>query len=141
MQSKSLLKVIQNESYLDFVKRILKTFFTKSINLIYASFISLGIAVYCYEDGFENMLRVLIMLINAYVIMLFFVELLSTVISKEIDKNNILSELVAICILTLISFVFYDENFRYWSFVLGLMLFIPIVINITFSKIRLWLNL
>lgn len=73
--------------------------------------------------------------------MLFFVELLSTVISKEIDKNNILSELVAICILTLISFVFYDENFRYWSFVLGLMLFIPIVINITFSKIRLWLNL
>jgi hypothetical protein len=141
MQSKSLLKVIQNESYLDFVKRILKTFFTKSTNLIYASFISLGIAVYWYEDGFENMLRVLTILINAYVIMLFFVELLSTVISKEIDKNNIIIELVAICILTLISFVFYDEKFRYWSFVLGLMLFFPIIINIIFSKIRFWLNL
>jgi hypothetical protein len=141
MQSMSLLKVIQNESYLYFVKRILKTFFTDSANLIYVAFTSLGIAVYWYEDGFESMLRVIIMLINAFVIMLFFVEFLSTVISKEIDKNNIISELVAICILTLISFVFYDEKFRYWSFVLGLMLFIPIIINIIFSKIRFWLNL
>ncbi len=137
----SLLKVIQNESYLYFVKRILKTFFTDSANLIYVAFTSLGIAVYWYEDGFESMLRVIIMLINAFVIMLFFVEFLSTVISKEIDKNNIISELVAICILTLISFVFYDEKFRYWSFVLSLMLFIPIIINIIFSKIRFWLNL
>nr|WP_315256188.1 hypothetical protein [uncultured Flavobacterium sp.] len=135
------MKVIQNESYLYFVKRILKTFFTDSANLIYVAFTSLGIAVYWYEDGFESMLRVIIMLINAFVIMLFFVEFLSTVISKEIDKNNIISELVAICILTLISFVFYDEKFRYWSFVLSLMLFIPIIINIIFSKIRFWLNL
>jgi hypothetical protein len=81
------------------------------------------------------------MLMNAFVILLFLVELSSTVISKEVDKNNIISELVAIFILTLISFVFYDEKFRYWSFVLGFMLFIPIVINIIFSKIRLWLNL
>jgi hypothetical protein len=81
------------------------------------------------------------MLMNAFVILLFLVELSSTVISKEVNKNNIISELVAIFILTLISFVFYDEKFRYWSFVLGFMLFIPIVINIIFSKIRLWLNL
>ena len=135
------MKVIQKESYSEYLNRILKTFFTKSTNLVYTCLVFLGIAVYWYEDGFENMLRVLIMMINATSIMFFLAEILTTVISKVIDKNNMISQLIAILILTFISFVFYDENFRYWSFALGLILFIPITVNIVFNKIQLWLKL
>ena len=134
------MKVIQKESYLGYLNRILKTFFTKSTSLIYSCLVFLGIAVYWYEDGFENMLRVLMMLINATLILLFLVEIFTSLISKEIEKNNVISQLIAIFILTFISFVFYDENFRYWSFALGLIFFIPIIVNFAFNKIRLWLN-
>ena len=140
VKKKNIMKVIQKESYFEYLNRILKTFFTKSTSLIYTCLAFIGIAVYWYEDGFENMLRVLIMLINASSILFFLVEILTTMISKEIDKNNVISRLVAIFILTFISFVFYDENFRYWSFALGLILFITIIINIAFNKIRIWLN-
>lgn len=135
------MKLIQKERYFDYVNRILKTFFTKSTSLIYTFLAFVGIAVYWYEDGFENMLRVLFLLINASSIMLFLGEILATMISKEIDKNNVISQLITILILTFISFFFFDENFRYWSFALGLILFIPIIVNIAFNKIRIWLNL
>lgn len=135
------MKVIQNESYLQYLNRIFKTFFTKSTSLIYSCLVFIGIAVYWYEDGFENMIRVLIMLINATLILLFLVEIFTSLMSKEIKKNNVISQLIAIFILTFISFVFYDENFRYWSFALGLIFLIPIIVNITFNKIRLWLNI
>jgi hypothetical protein len=137
----NIMKVIQKESYLEYVKKVLKTFFTSSTSLIYTFLAFLGIAVYWYEDGFENMLRVLFLLINASFIMLFLAEILASLISKEINKCNVISQLIVIIILTFISFFFYDGNFRYWSFVLGLILFIPIIVNIVFNKIRLWLNL
>ena len=134
------MKVIQEESYFEHLNRILKTLFTKSTSLIYTCLAFIGIGVYWYEDGFENMLRVLIMLLNASSILFFLAEILTTMISKEIDKNNVISRLIAIFILTFISFVFYDENFRYWSFALGFILFIPIIVNFAFNKIRIWLN-
>jgi hypothetical protein len=141
MKIHNRMKIIQNESYLVFIKRRIKAFFSKSTSLIYTSLVLLGIAIWWYEDGFLEMLKVLTMLLNAFTILLFLVELFSTIISKEIDKNNFISQLGAIFILTTISYIFYDENFRYWSFVLGLMLFVPIIINIFFAKIRLWFNL
>lgn len=130
------MKVVQKESYFKYSNRILKTFFTKSTNLIYSCLVLLGIIVYWYEDGFENMLRVLIMLTIASTILFLLVEILTTIISKQIDKNNFISILIAVFILTFISFIFYDENFRFWSLVLGLILFIPIIVNIVFNKIR-----
>ncbi len=87
------------------------------------------------------MLRIVFLLINASIIMLFLGEILTTTISKEIDKNSFITELIAIIILVFISFVFYDENFRFWSFALGFILFIPIILNIVFNRIRIWLNI
>lgn len=135
------MKIIQNESYLAFINRKVMTFFTKTFNLIYTGIVLVGISVFWYEDGFLEMLKILIMLLNAFSIFFFLVELLSSVISKEIDKNNFISQLTAILILTIISFIFYDENFRYWSLALGIILFIPVTINILFEKIRMMLKL
>ncbi len=138
---KNMMKIIQKESYFEYVNKVLKTFFTSSTSLIYTSLVFLVIAVYWYEDGFEKMLRVFFLLINASSIMFFLGEILASIISKEINKYNVISQLIVILILTFISFFFYDENFRYWSFTLGLILFIPIILNTAFIKIRIWLNL
>ena len=135
------MKIIQKESYFEYIKRSFKTLFTKSTNLIYTFLAFLVVAVCWYEDGFENMLRIVFLLINASIIMLFLGEILATTISKEINKNSFITELIAIIILVFISFVFYDENFRFWSFALGFILFIPIILNIVFNRIRIWLNI
>jgi hypothetical protein len=139
-KKKDIIKVIQKENYFEYVNRTLKTFFTNPASLIYTSLAFLGIAVYWYEDGFVNMLRVLFLLINASSIAFFLAEILVSIIIKKIDKYSIISKWIVILILTFISFFFFNENFRYWSFSLGLILFIPIIINITFNKIRIWLN-
>jgi hypothetical protein len=103
-KKENIMKVIQKESYFEYVNRVLKTFFTNSTSLIYTCLAFLAIAVYWYEDGFENMLRVLFLLINASLIMLFLGEILASIITKEIDKYNIISQLIVILILTFISF-------------------------------------
>jgi multidrug transporter EmrE-like cation transporter len=135
------MKIIQKESYLEYIKRSFKTLFTKSTNLTYTFLAVLVVAVCWYEDEFENMLRIVFLLINASIIMLFLGEILATTISKEINKSSFITELIAIIILVFISFVFYDENFRFWSFALGFMLFIPVILNIVFNRIRIWLNI
>lgn len=140
-RKKKNIKVIQKESYFKYVNRTLKAFITNPASLIYTSLAFLGIAVYWYEDGFKNMLRVLFLLINASSIAFFLAEILTSIIIKKIDHYNVISKFMVILILTFISFFFFDENFRYWSFALGLILFIPTIINITFNKIRIWLNL
>ncbi|OXA75931.1 hypothetical protein SAMN05444397_11279 [Flavobacterium aquidurense] len=135
------MKIIQKESYYEYIKRSLKTLFNRSTNIIYTFLAFLIVAVCWYEDGFENMLRTVFLLINASIIMLFLGEILATIISKEINKNSFITELIAIIILVFISFVLYDENFRFWSFALGFILSIPIILNIVFNRIRIWLNI
>ncbi|MBP4138691.1 hypothetical protein [Flavobacterium geliluteum] len=133
-------KIIPEESYSEYLKKVLKNIFTQRTSLIYGGLTFFLIALYWYDSGFENMLRVLFLLINASVIMLFLGDILSTIIYKKIYKNSVITQLIVISILTFISFFFFDENFRYWSFVLGVILFIPILIHIVVNEIRIWLN-
>lgn len=137
---KKTKKNIPEESYSKYIKKVLKSIFTQPISLVYAGLALVLIAVYWYESGFKNMLRVLFLLINASVIVLFLAEVLSTIIYKKIYKNSVITQLIVISILTFISFFFFDENFRYWSFVLGILLFIPILIHVVVNEIRIWLN-
>ncbi|MDX6183791.1 hypothetical protein SGQ44_15900 [Flavobacterium sp. Fl-77] len=133
-------KIIPEESYSEYIKKVIKNIFTQPTSLVYCGFALVLIALYWYDSGFENMLRMLFLLINASVIMLFLGEILGTIISKKIDKNSVITQLIVISILTFISFFFFDENFRYWSFVLGILLFIPILIHVVVNEIRIWLN-
>jgi len=133
-------KIIPEESYSEYIKKVIKNIFTQPTSLVYCGFALVLIALYWYDSGFENMLRVLFLLINASVIVLFLAEVLITIIYKKIDKNSVITQLIVISILTFISFFFFDENFRYWSFVLGILLFIPILIHVVVNEIRIWLN-
>lgn len=134
------MKIIRNENFLAYINRKILAFFTKTINLIYILFALFGIIFYWYEAGFEETLRILIMFLNAGTVLFFFVELLSVIITSEIHKSKLIIQLIVILILSAISFIFYDENFRYWSFVLGIILFIPSLLLNVFEKIRTWLK-
>ena len=109
------------------------------VSIIYVALGLLGICIYWFEDGFEAMIKVLLWLTTAFFINSFFVEIILTFISKEISLKNFMTQVCSIIILTGISFVFYDDNFRYWTFVLGLILFVPKIVLLTFEKIRSWI--
>jgi hypothetical protein len=130
------MKIIQNENYITFVKRNSKHFTTQSVNMIYVGLVLLGIGIYWFEDGFEAMIKVLLSLIAAFFISSFLLEIVLTFISKEISFNNFITQFCSIIILTALSFNFYDDNFRYWTFVLGLILLVPQIGLLTFEKIR-----
>jgi hypothetical protein len=132
------MKIIQNENYITFVKRNSKHLTSQSVNMIYVGLVLLGIGIYWFEDGFEAMIKVLLSLIAAFFISSFLLEIVLTFISKEISFNNFITQVCSIIILTALSFVFYDDNFRYWTFVLGLILFVPQIVLLTFEKIRSW---
>ncbi len=132
------MKIIQNENYITFVKRKSKYLTSQSVNMIYVGIVLIGIGVYWFEDGFEAMIKVLLSLIAGFFISSFLLEIVLTFISKEISLNNFITQVCSIIILTALSFVFYDDNFRHWTFVLGLILFVPQIVLLTFEKIRSW---
>ena len=132
------MKIIQNENYITFVKNKSRHLTSQSVNMIYVGLVLLGIDIYWFEDGFEAMIKVLLSLIGAFFISSFLLEIVLTFISKQINLNNFITQICSIIILTALSFVFYDDNFRCWTFVLGLILFVPQIVLLTFEKIRSW---
>lgn len=132
------MKIIQNINYITFVKRNSKHLTSQSVNIIYVGLVLLGICIYWFEDGFEAMIKVLLLLIGAFFISSFLFEIVLAFISKEISFNNFITQVCSIIILTALSFVFYDDNFRYWTFILGLIIFMPQIVLLIFEKIRSW---
>ena len=132
------MKIIQNENYITFVKNKSRHLTSQSVNMIYVGLVLLGIGIYWFEGSFEAMVKVLLSLIAAFFISSFLLEIVLTFISKEIIFNNFITQVCSIIILTALSFVFYDDYFRYWTFVLGLFIFMPQIVLLTFEKIRSW---
>lgn len=132
------MKVIdKGEKYPDYLRKVTLKYANDPNVYIYGVFSIVGLGIYWCQDSFMAMLKVLFLLTTASSITFLLAEVFVVLTTGEIKKNKFISLICfAILLLTIVSTNF-DSNVRYWSIILGLILFIPILITWIISKIRI----
>jgi hypothetical protein len=132
------MKVIDNEvRYTDYFLRQLRKYLRHPGTYIYGAICVVGLCLYWYKEDFLTMLKIFSLLTTAFSVTFLLSEVFSICTAKQIEKNKLITIIIVTTILLAITNVYFDNKVRYWSIALGVILFIPVLISWTITKIRL----
>ena len=132
------MKVTENNNYGQYLKAGLIDFFSQATNYIYVGLIILAFGLYWNKGGLGTTLRLFTIMANGFTVTFLLTEILMTLKHKEFKRNRYITYVGAIGTLTVINIIYFDNKALYWSFATGLIFFVPVVVGLTFNKIKFW---
>lgn len=127
----------KEEKYTDYVFRQFHKYLREPATYIYGAMGIFGLGLYWLNENLLTMLKVFFLLTTAFSITFLLSELFLIFTAKEIKKNKLITLISATSILLIITNISFDSKVRYWSVALGLILFIPVLIVWTITKIKM----
>ena len=132
------MKVTENNNYGQYLKAGLIDFFSQTTNYIYVGLIILAFGLYWNKDGLGTTLRLFTIMANGFTVTFLLTEILMTLMYKEFKRNRYITYVGTIGTLTVINIIYFDNKALYWSFVTGLIFLVPVIVGLTFNKVKFW---
>jgi hypothetical protein len=132
------MKVTEKDNYGQYLKAGLIDFFSQTTNYIYVGLIILAFGLYWNKDGLGTTLRLFTIMANGFMVTFLLTEILMTLMYKEFKRNRYITYVGTIGTLTVINIIYFDNKALYWSFVTGLIFLVPVIVGLTFNKIKFW---
>ena len=132
------MKVTEDSNYVQYLGNHIVNFFSEVTNYIYVGLVVTALGLYWYNHDLWTMLRVLTTMANGFTVTFLLTEMIMTLMYKEFKRNKYITYLLIITTFTTINIVYFDKGTLYWSFLVGLIFMIPVVVVITVNKIRFW---
>lgn len=137
-KNKKQIRILdKDEKYNDYFLRQFHKYLREPATYIYGTICIIGLGLYWYQEDLLTMLKVFFLLSTAFSITFLLSEVFSILTVREIEKNKLITLIIATSLLLVVTNIYFDTRVRYWSVALGLILFIPILIAWTITKIRL----
>lgn len=132
------MKVTENNNYGQYLKAGVIDFFSQATNYIYAGLIILAFGLCWTREGLVTTLRLFTIMINGFNVTFLLIEIIMTLVYKEFKRNRYITYVWTIAALTTINSTCFDNKVLYWSFVTGFIVLIPVIVGLTFNKIKSW---
>ena len=82
------MKVLQDEDYSKYIKRITLNFFSQTGKVISYIIILIGFGVFGYESGFNRMITIFLFIISFILLAFYISEIFISIISQKMYKNK-----------------------------------------------------
>ncbi|NBP70829.1 MAG: hypothetical protein EBR30_14485 [Cytophagia bacterium] len=133
-----IMKILyKDERYNDYVLRQFHKHLRRPATYIYGTISIFALGLYWYQENLFTMLKVFFLLTTAFSITFLLSEAFSILTTKEIEKNKLITLIFATSIFLIVTNIYFDTKVRYWSVALGIILFIPVLITWTITKVRM----
>lgn len=122
------MKVLQDENYSKYLKRITLNFFSQTGKVISYIIILIGFGVFGFESGFNRMITIFLFIISFILLAFYISEIFISIISQKVYKNKFITLSVLLIVLVILDLFMLDNNIKYHCLVASLILSVPIIL-------------
>ena len=98
--------------------------------------IFVGLCAYWVKNDLLSTIGLVILFISSFTIAFMLTELYTTWNTKQIRRNRWILMAIVLVISITVSFIYFNWKMRYWSIVLGGIVFGSVYLGVLFSKIK-----